>query len=72
MTKPNLETKIARLESIHDQLESELIYIDELLKSVGFPDGIQSAKEIAKELIETEGVMVKTPKKARKHKPEGK
>ena len=52
MNKSQLEQKIARLESIHDQLESELIYVDGLLRSVGFPKGLASAKEVALELLE--------------------
>ena len=52
MNKSQLQQKIARLESIHDQLESELIYVDALLRSVGFPQGLESAKEVALELLE--------------------
>lgn len=51
MNKAQLLQKIARLESVHDQLESEIIYVDNLLKSVGFPLGIASAKEVALELL---------------------
>lgn len=51
MNKAQLLQKIARLESVHDQLESEIIYVDNLLKSVGFPSGIASAKEVAIELL---------------------
>lgn len=52
MTKEKLEKKIAYLEFVHDQLETELHYVDKLLKSVGFPRGIVSAKEVAIELLE--------------------
>ena len=52
MNKSQLQQKIERLESIHDQLESELIYVDALLRSVGFPQGLESAKEVALELLE--------------------
>ena len=52
MNKSQLQQKIARLESIHDQLESELIYVDAILRSVGFPQGLESAKEVALELLE--------------------
>lgn len=51
MTKAQLEKKIAKLEFIQDQLETELYYIDGLLKSVGFPQGIASAKDVALELL---------------------
>lgn len=52
MNKAQIQQKIARLESIHDQLETELSYVDNLLKSVGFPRGLESAKEVALELLQ--------------------
>ena len=55
MNKTQLQQKIARLEFVHDQLESELTYVDSLLKSVGFPRGLASAKEVALELLEESG-----------------
>lgn len=55
MTKAQLEKKIARLEFVYDQLEAEVIYVDNLLKSVGFPRGLASAKEVAIELLEEAG-----------------
>lgn len=51
MTKSQLQKKINRLEFIQDQLQAELDYIDFLLKEVGFPNGITSAKEVALEII---------------------
>ncbi|MBA3722116.1 MAG: hypothetical protein H0W88_06925 [Parachlamydiaceae bacterium] len=56
MNKTQLNNKIARLESMHDQLEAELIYIDTLLRSVGFPNGLASAKEVALELLENQDI----------------
>lgn len=55
MNKAQLEQRIARLESIHDHIEAEIEYVDTLLKSVGFPQGIASAKEVALELIQEAG-----------------
>lgn len=52
MNKTQLQKKVAKLEFVHDQLETELSYIDELLKSVGFPQGLASAKEVALELLQ--------------------
>lgn len=52
MKKAELIKKLAYLEFEHDQLSAELKYIDKLLKSVGFPYGITSAKEVALELLE--------------------
>ena len=51
MNKAQLQQKIARLESMNDQLETEIAYVDTLLKSVGFPQGLASAKEVALELL---------------------
>lgn len=51
MTKLELQKKVARLESIQDQLESEIAYVDYLLKAVGFPKGLASAKEVAIEIL---------------------
>jgi len=52
MNKALLEKKIHQLEFVNDQLEAELNYVDNLLKSVGFPHGLSSAKEVALELLE--------------------
>lgn len=52
MNKTQLKQKVAYLEFVHDQLEAELLYTDRLLKSVGFPRGLNSAKEVALELLQ--------------------
>ena len=57
MNKEELIKKIAYLEFVHDQLEAEIAYVDELLKSIGFPRGLDSAKEVALELLENEGTL---------------
>lgn len=44
--------KLAYLEFVHDQLTTELQYIDTLLRSLGFPMGLESAKLVAQELLE--------------------
>lgn len=51
-TKKTLEKKLAKLEFIHDQLISELGYVDKLMQLVGFSGGIVALKETAKELYE--------------------
>jgi len=53
-SKKQLYKKLAYLEFMHDQLESELSYTNLLLKSVGFPKGLDSAKAVALELLEAE------------------
>ena len=54
MSDSKLIQRITELEFINDQLMSELIYIDDLLKAIGFPEGIETAKQAAKELKEME------------------
>jgi hypothetical protein len=52
MNKDILLDKIAHLESINDQLNAEIRYLDELLKRVGFDEGLLSLKKAALELLE--------------------
>lgn len=54
MENKALEKKIARLEFINDQLATELRYIDNLLKVIGFPDGLETIKSAAEEVAEEE------------------
>ena len=44
-----LEKRLAQLETVHDQLITELQYVDQLMKLVGFTNGISSLKESAHE-----------------------
>lgn len=46
--------KIACLEFANDQLVSELNYIDQLLRLIGFPEGIETIKSAAQEVMEEE------------------
>ena len=50
-----LEQKVAYLEFVNDQLMSEITYVDRLLKLVGFPDGLETIKNAAQEVMEEEG-----------------
>lgn len=52
MTKEQLLKKISELESMNDQLLAEIRYLDELLREVGFEEGLKTLKFAAKELIE--------------------
>ena len=52
ITKEDLLKKIAYLEFVEDQLGTELVYIDKLLKSVGFPRGLAPVKEVARDILE--------------------
>lgn len=44
-------SKIARLESKVDMLESELAYLNSILMECGFPEGIQTLKMTVEELL---------------------
>lgn len=50
----SFEKKIAYLEFVNDQLMSEIHYVDRLLRLIGFPDGLQTIKSAAQEVIEEE------------------
>lgn len=52
MTKAQLLKKIAYLESINDQLITEVSYIDHLMRLIGFSDGIVTVKATANEILE--------------------
>ncbi|RDB31857.1 hypothetical protein [Candidatus Similichlamydia laticola] len=47
----DLGRKVARLESINDYLESELVSLDRLLRSVGFEEGISSVRLASMETL---------------------
>lgn len=52
MTKEEMLRRISELESLNDQLMSELRYLDQLLKEVGFEEGLKTLKSAAKELLD--------------------
>ncbi len=52
MAKDDLQKKISELESLNDQLQSEIRYLDDLLKEVGFEEGLKTLKEAAQEMID--------------------
>ena len=49
------EKKIAYLEFVNDQLISEIHYVDRLLRLIGFPEGLETIKSAAQDVIEEEG-----------------
>jgi hypothetical protein len=51
-TDGDLSKKLAQLEFVNDQLVSELAYIDQLMRQVGFSEGLDSLKTTAKELYD--------------------
>jgi hypothetical protein len=52
--KQKLLTRIAQLEFQNDQLGAEISYDDQLLRAVGFTEGLASVKAAALELSNTE------------------
>jgi hypothetical protein len=52
MTKEQMLKKLSELESINDQLQAEIRYLDQLLREVGFEEGLKTLKFAAQELIE--------------------
>lgn len=52
MTKAQLLKKIAQLESINDQLITEVSYVDHLMRMIGFSDGLATVKATAKEIMD--------------------
>lgn len=55
-TKEELLKKLAYLEFVNDQLDTEIQDLDGLLRKVGFPEGVNSAKWIAGEMINSQKV----------------
>lgn len=52
MDDKTLLKRIAYLEFVNDQLQSELRYVDQLLRLIGFPEGLKTVREAAEEVIE--------------------
>lgn len=52
MQKKDLVQKVAKLESVNDQLAAEIRELDRLARNLGFSDGIETLKAAAIELIE--------------------
>lgn len=52
MTKMQLLRRIAVLESLNDQLSTEVQYVDQLMRMLGFSDGLVTVKSTAQEILE--------------------
>lgn len=52
MTKAQLLKKIALLESVNDQLSTEVSYVDHLMRLLGFSEGLATVKATAQEIID--------------------
>lgn len=56
-----LEKKLAYLEFVNDQLMSEIRYVDELLRLVGFTNGLETVKAAAREMVDEERDNLESP-----------
>lgn len=54
MKHKDLYKKIAKLETINDQLSAELQFLEYLTKSLGFAEGLKTLKEAALEMLEAD------------------
>jgi hypothetical protein len=54
MKNPDLSKKLAKLETINDQLAAEISYLDQLARSLGFAEGLKTLKSAALEMLETD------------------
>ena len=52
MNQNDFLKKIAKLESVNDQLSSEIQFLESLTRKLGFAEGIKTLKEAALEMIE--------------------
>lgn len=54
MKHKDLLKKIAKLETINDQLAAEINYLEKLTRALGFAAGLKTLKEAALEMLETD------------------
>lgn len=52
MDREQMLKRISELESLNDQMVSELRYLDKLLKKIGFEEGIKTLKFAAEEMLD--------------------
>ncbi len=51
MSNQDMFKKIAKLETINDQLAAEISYLDQLSRSLGFAEGLKTLKSAALEML---------------------
>jgi len=52
VNKKEMLAKLAKLETINDQLLSEIEYLDLLVRQIGFEEGLSTLKSAALELLQ--------------------
>jgi hypothetical protein len=51
MNKVDLLKRIAQLETMNDHLQTEIEYVDQLMRLAGFQGGIETVKLAAQEIV---------------------
>lgn len=51
-SKADLKKRIAYLESVNDQLLTEVNYVDQLMRMIGFTSGLAGVKATAQEILD--------------------
>ena len=54
MKNKTLLKKIAKLESINDQINAEIAFLEHLARALGFAEGLKTLKAAAIEMLETD------------------
>jgi uncharacterized protein YunC (DUF1805 family) len=54
MKHQDLIKKIAKLETINDQLSAEIQYLEKLTRALGFAEGLKTLKAAALEMLESD------------------
>lgn len=54
MKHHDLYRRIAKLESMNDQMAAELAFLENLTRSLGFAEGLKTLKAAALEMLEAE------------------
>lgn len=54
MNEKQLLKRIAKLETVNDQLAAEINYLEKLTRSLGFAEGLKTLKAAALEMLETD------------------
>jgi len=54
MKHKDLIRKIAKLETVNDQLAAEIQYLEKLTRALGFAEGLKTLKAAALEMLETD------------------
>lgn len=71
MKQKDLLKRIAKLETVNDQLAAEIQYLEKLTRALGFAQGLKTLKEAALEMLSSDsGIPHKTKPKEGPNPPE--